>query len=116
MASLVLVLSLLLSAAETADVSVISLLKGEVAVPLSPSGKASLKRDGTVTRVRVELERLGPPSALGAAYNTYVVWAVAPEGGFENIGEILTDKDKGRLDATTRFEQVGLLITAEPHF
>ncbi len=116
MATLSLVFSLLMMAAGTADVTVVSLLRGEIALPMAPGGRAAMKREGTITRVRVDIDHLAPPSALGVAYNSYVVWSVSPEGTFENIGELFLEKDKGRFEATTRFEQVGLLITAEPHF
>jgi hypothetical protein len=103
-------------AAGTADVTVATVLRGDVALPLAPAGRSEFKREDTVTRVRIELDRVAPPSALGAVYNSYVVWAVSPEGSFENIGEVQLEKDKGRFDATTRFEQAGVLITAEPHY
>src|SRR5689334_14923989 len=114
-ASVTLALSLLF-AASTTDVTVFGISKGDVTLSLTPTGKAEMKRDGTVTRIKIEFDRAAPPAAAGPAYSTYVVWAVSPEGSYENIGEILMDRDKGRLDATTRFEQVGLLITAEPHY
>ncbi len=104
-------------AAGTVDLVVATIpQKGDVTLPLAPAGKVDLKRDATVTRIRIELERLALPSAAGPAFNTYIAWAVSPEGSFENLGEIGIDKDKGRLEATTRFEQVGILITAEPHY
>ncbi len=107
----------LLSPAANAEVVVVTLpAKGDVTVPLAPAGKADLKRDGTVTRVKIELDRLAPASTVGPSLNTYVVWALSAEGIVENIGEIAVDKDRGRLEATTRFEQLGLLITAEPHY
>jgi hypothetical protein len=103
-------------AAASANVVVVTVPKGSVTIPLEPSGKAELKRDGTVTRVKIELERLVPPLVSGPAYNTYVAWSVSPEGSYENIGELDLDKNKGRLEATTRFGQVGILVTAEPHY
>jgi hypothetical protein len=45
-----------------------------------------------------------------------VVWAVSPEGDIENVGEVAVEKDKRRLETTTRFEQAGLFITAEPDY
>jgi len=114
-AFLTLALSLLF-AASSIDVTVITIPKGDITVPLTPTGKAEMKRDGTITRIKIEFDRAAPPAAAGPAFSTYVVWAVSPEGIYENIGEILMDKDRGRLEATTRFEQVGLLITAEPHY
>jgi hypothetical protein len=83
---------------------------------MSPAGKADLQRAGTVSRVRIEVERVQPPGSLGTGLNTYVVWTVSPEGVFDNIGSLEVENGKGRLEATTRFEQFGILITAEPHY
>jgi hypothetical protein len=105
---------LLLLAVTTADVVVVSLpMQGGVVVPLAPAAKAELRREGTITRVKIEAERLPPATTLGAASNIYVAWSVSPEGFFENMGEL---DEKGRLEATTRFEQLGILVTAEPHY
>ena len=115
-AAFTLVMSLLL-AATSADVVAVTLpARSDVTLPLAPAGRVELKRDPTVTLVRIELDRVPAPSTLGPAFNTYVAWVVSPEGNFENIGELAMDKDKARLEATTRFEQLGLLITAEPHY
>ena len=46
-----------------------------------------------------------------------MVWAVSPEGGTNNLGEILIDKEgKGKLSATTPFQTFSLFVTAEPYF
>ena len=96
----------LLSAANTADVVVVTLpAKGDVALTLGANGKVELKRDLTITHIRIELDRLQSPSAMGPAFGTYVAWSVSPEGDVENIGELAMEKDKGRLDVTSRFEQ-----------
>ncbi len=92
------ILPLLLTLVTTAvqvDVINVPLERGINAV-LTPAGKAELKREGTVTRVKIEVERLQSPAALGPALTTYTVWVVSPEGLFENL--------------------FGILITAEPHF
>lgn len=115
-AALGLIVSLLLAPAKTVDVVVVTVSKGAVSVPLQPSGRAEFKRDATVTRIVVEVDKLPPLSTFGPAMNTYVVWVVSPEGYIENLGELSWDKDKGRLEATTRFDQVGVFITAEPHY
>lgn len=111
-------LALLLAfAVATVDAIVISLpINDDVSVALTPNGSANLKREGTVSRVRVEVERLQPASTLGPALHSYVVWVVSPEGVFESLGQLSVDGGKGRLDATTRFDQFGILITAEPHY
>jgi hypothetical protein len=101
----------------TVDVDVVNVpFTGSVSVNMMPAGKADLRRDGGVTRVKLEAERLAPPSALGAAFSTYAVWAVSPEGILENMGELNVQRGKGTIEATTRFGQFGILITAEPHY
>src|SRR5215510_4831232 len=107
----------LLTAANNVDVVVATVQsKGDVTLPLAPVGRVDFRRDVTVTRVKVEIERVPPAYTMGSALNVYVAWAVSPEGACENLGEVPLDGAKGRLEATTRFEQIGLLITAEPHY
>ncbi len=109
-----LILFLVLGATE---VTVISLpAKADLTVAMSPAGKADIKRDGTLSNVRVEIERLQPSTSAGANLFSYVVWAVSPEGVFENLGELSISGDKGRLEATTRFDQLAIVVTAEPHY
>src|SRR6266850_1264628 len=107
----------LLFALTTVDVDIVSLpLDRAVEVTLMPAGKAEIRREGTLTRVKVEVDRLQAPASLGTALTTYLLWAVSPEGFLENLGELDINGNKGQLNATTRFGQLGLLITAEPHF
>jgi len=107
----------LVLATTTVQVDVINVpLDKAISVVLAPAGRVEMRRDGTVTRVRVEVERPQSPAALGRALNTYSVWAVSPEGLFENLGELNINGNKGQLEATTRLGQLGILITAEPHF
>jgi hypothetical protein len=116
LATLSLSLLLLLMPAHTTSVVVLTLPRNSVTVSLPPSGKADLKRDATVSRISIEIKNLPPPSTFGAAMNSFVVWAVSPEGDLENVGELAIDKNKGRLQTTTKFDQVGLLVTAEPYY
>lgn len=105
---------LLLLFALTVELDTVNLpVDSEVRITFAPSGKADLKREGTVTRVKIEVDPLRAPAA---PMNTYVVWAVSPEGLFENLGELHMDRNKGDFDGTTRLSQLGLLITAEPHY
>jgi outer membrane protein OmpA-like peptidoglycan-associated protein len=55
-----------------------------------------------------------PTQSLGAYYTTYILWAVAPEGQAESLVE-LPISSKFNVDATTKFQTFGLMITAEPH-
>jgi hypothetical protein len=104
-------------AVTTLDLDVLELsLTSDLKVTLAPAGRGDLKREGTVSQLKIEIERIAPPKTLGPAFNTYVVWAVSPEGLFDNLGELQINGNKGQFNATTRFGQFGLLITAEPHY
>jgi outer membrane protein OmpA-like peptidoglycan-associated protein len=78
------------------------------------NGKAEVKRKEGRTRVRLEIESLGNPQALGPYYTTYILWAIAPEGQADNLAE-LPVKNKFDVEVTTAFQTFGLIITAEPH-
>jgi outer membrane protein OmpA-like peptidoglycan-associated protein len=62
------------------------------------------------------MEKLQPATKFGPEYLTYVMWAITPEGRATNIGEVLLNGDKTRLDATTDLQSFGLIVTAEPYF
>lgn len=78
------------------------------------TGKAEVKRKEGRTRVKLKVQNLGHPQALGAYYTTYVLWAIAPEGQADNLAE-LPIKNEIEVDVTTAFQTFGLIITAEPH-
>jgi hypothetical protein len=104
-------------AVSTVDLDVLTLpLSNDVKAALTPAGRSELRREGTVTHVRIDIDRVAPPSALGPALNTYVVWVVSPEGILDNLGELDVNGVKGQFNATTRLSQFGILITAEPHY
>lgn len=112
------ILSLLLVLAlGTVDLDIVTLpLSNDIKVALTPAGRSELKREGTVTRVKIEIDRLAAPSTLGPSLNTYVVWAISPEGILDNLGELDVNGTKGQFNATTRLGQFGILITGEPHY
>ena len=113
----ILAFTLFLTAATPAEVVVVSLpAKGSLSLALSPSGKADVERAPTLSIIHIEVDKLQAASKLSPAMNSYVVWAVSPEGGFENVGELAVSDGKGHLDTVTRFDQFGILITAEPHY
>jgi hypothetical protein len=99
------------------EIDVINLpLSSDMRVALTPAGRADLKREGTVTRIKLEIERISPPSTLGPTLNTYVVWVVSPEGIIDSLGELDINGTRGQFNATSRLSQFGILITAEPHY
>lgn len=77
-------------------------------------GKADVKRKDGRTRIKLKMQNLGHPQALGAYYTTYILWAIAPEGQADNLAE-LPIKNDFEVDVTTSFQTFGLIITAEPH-
>ena len=101
----------------TVDLDVISVpISNEVRVALAPGARAQLRREGTVTGVKVDIDRVVALSMFGPALNTFVVWAITPEGMLDNLGELDVRGGKGQFAATTRFTQFGIFITAEPHY
>jgi hypothetical protein len=107
---------LLFLAANAVDVDIVTLpLTNDIKVALTPAGRAELKREGNVSQIKIDIDRIAAPKTLGP-YNTYVLWAVSPEGLFDNLGELQTAGNKGQITATTRLGQFAVLITAEPHF
>jgi outer membrane protein OmpA-like peptidoglycan-associated protein len=91
-------------------------LKGSDLMPQG-SGEAKVQAGSGVTNVEATIQNMAQPSTLGTEFLTYVLWAVSPEGGTNNLGEILIDKEgKGKLSATTPFQTFSLFVTAEPYF
>jgi hypothetical protein len=112
-----LLLNLLMVAVTPVNVLVVHFpAKGKVSTPLGPNGKADVERLGTVTRTEIQLDGIQPSHSALPGMNAYVAWAISPEGSFENLGELNISGSKGTLEATTRFDRFGILITAEPHY
>src|SRR6185295_15672248 len=53
---------------------------------------------------------------LGDEFLTYVVWAITPEGRYENLGELMLDGEHARVQTATELQNFGLVVTAEPYF
>lgn len=66
--------------------------------------------------IEVEFDGLQPATKNGAEYLTYVLWAVTPEGRTSNLGEILLNGTKSKLDVTTELQVFALVVTAEPYY
>ena len=86
--------------------------------PLLPEarGVASVQSERGVIKIDAKMEKLRPASTFGPEYLTYVMWAITPEGRATNVGEVLLNGDKTKLDATTELQSFGLIVTAEPYF
>jgi Domain of unknown function (DUF4398) len=112
-----LLLSLLLLPPTQTEVTVVPFpAKGKTSLSVGVKGKAEVERTGTVTRAVLQLEGLQAPQAARGGMNAYVVWAVSPEGIFDNLGELELSGAKGTLQATTLFDRFALLVTLEPHY
>jgi outer membrane protein OmpA-like peptidoglycan-associated protein len=79
-------------------------------------GEARVESKQGVIKIDARMEKLQPATKFGPEYLTYVMWAITPEGRATNVGEVLLDGDKTKLDATTELQSFGLIVTAEPYF
>lgn len=83
-------------------------------------GEAKVRRAGRRgTRVELSIDNLTRASELGGIYTTFLLWAVAPDGRVDNLGEIKRSGSAlvdSKLDVTTNLQTFALIITAEPHF
>lgn len=86
-------------------------------------GEATIERRKSVTLIELNIGRLPPPSQLGPAFTTYVMWAITPEGIASNLGEY-RQRDNETLDnwlgsevrTSTLHQTFSLIITAEPYY
>src|ERR1044071_489014 len=79
-------------------------------------GEAKVESKQGYIEIEVEFDGMQPATKSGAEYLTYVLWAITPEGRTANLGEILLNGTKGKLDVTTELQVFGLVVTAEPYF
>lgn len=79
-------------------------------------GQASVRVRPGLTEIDLRLEGMKPAIGFGGDFNTYVLWAIAPEGQIFNAGEIVLNGAKAQLKTTAPLDSFALLITAEPHF
>jgi outer membrane protein OmpA-like peptidoglycan-associated protein len=89
-----------------------------VGTPLLPEarGEASVQSERGVIKIDARMDKLQSATKFGSEYLTYVMWAITPEGRATNVGEVLLNGDKAKLDATTELQSFGLIVTAEPYF
>jgi outer membrane protein OmpA-like peptidoglycan-associated protein len=79
-------------------------------------GEAKVESKQGYIEVEVEFDDLQPANKQGSEYLTYVLWAITPEGRTANLGEILLNGTKSKLNVTTELQVFGLVVTAEPYF
>jgi len=79
-------------------------------------GEAKVESKQGYIEIEVEFDDLQPANKQGAEYLTYVLWAITPEGRTANLGEILLNGTKSKLNVTTDLQVFGLVVTAEPYY
>lgn len=77
-------------------------------------GRAEIKREAGRTKIKLKIDGLVNPQALGPYYTTYVLWSVSPEGEAENLAE-MPFKSDSEIEVTTPLQTFALIITAEPY-
>lgn len=85
---------------------------------LLPNARGEAKVEGKqgYIEIEVEFDGLQPANKQGSEYLTYVLWAITPEGRTANLGEILLNGTKSKLNVTTELQVFGLVVTAEPYY
>ena len=89
--------------------------KGTLLLPRA-RGEAKVESKQGYIEIEVEFDELKPATAYGPEYLTYVLWAVTPEGRTSNLGEVLLNGNRGKLNVTTELQSFALIMTAEPYF
>jgi hypothetical protein len=81
----------------------------------SATAKVEVETGNKANReLKVEAERLTPPSAVFEGTSAYVVWLKPADGKPVNIGELKPDKDlKAELATSTSYTTFEILVTAE---
>lgn len=79
-------------------------------------GEAKVESKQGYIEIEVEFDDLKPATAYGVEYLTYVMWAITPEGRTSNLGEVLLNGTKSKLNVTTELQVFGLVVTAEPYY
>jgi outer membrane protein OmpA-like peptidoglycan-associated protein len=104
----------------------ITYLKDPVKVPMTGTtlrpnahGEATVERwrKRNESEIDITIESLIPAFNYGGDYNTYVLWAITPEGQVSNLGEFrLSSGGTGHLHAATPYQTFAMIVTAEPHY
>jgi outer membrane protein OmpA-like peptidoglycan-associated protein len=86
--------------------------------PLMPAarGEAKVESKQGYMEVEVEFDNMQSATRFGPEFLTYVMWAITPEGRATNMGEVILNGTKSKLNVTTELQSFGLIVTAEPYF
>ena len=79
-------------------------------------GEAKVESKKGYIEIEVEFDELEKATKFGNEYLTYVLWAISPEGRSINLGEVLLNGNRSKLNVTTQLQAFALVVTAEPYF
>ena len=79
-------------------------------------GEAKVEGKQGYIEIEVEFDDLRSATQFGPEYLTYVMWAITPEGRATNLGEVILNGTKSKLNVTTELQAFSLVVTAEPYF
>jgi hypothetical protein len=79
-------------------------------------GEAKVESKQGYIEIEVEFDDLQAATRFGPEYLTYVMWAITPEGRATNLGEVILNGTKSKLNVTSELQAFGLVVTAEPYF
>ncbi len=79
-------------------------------------GEARVESRRGAVRIQAQFEKLEPASRFGGEFLTYVLWAISPEGRADNLGELILDGQKSKMDVTEPMQAFAMIVTAEPYF
>lgn len=79
-------------------------------------GEAKVESKQGYIEIEVEFDNLQPAARSGSEYLTYVLWAITPEGRTSNLGEVLLNGTRSKLNVTTELQVFGMVVTAEPYY
>ncbi len=80
------------------------------------NGEAKVESKQGYIEIEVEFDELSKATQFGNEYLTYVLWAITPEGRAVNLGEVLLNGNRSKLNVTTDLQAFGLIVTAEPYY
>src|SRR3989339_2254031 len=88
---------------------------GTVLLP-DAKGIAKVKNKAGVMEIKTEFEKLTAANQFGHEYLTYILWAISPDGRATNLGELIVEDGKSKLNTKIPLQAFSLLVTAEPYF
>jgi outer membrane protein OmpA-like peptidoglycan-associated protein len=79
-------------------------------------GEAKVESKQGYIEIEVEFDNLQSATRFGPEFLTYVMWAITPEGRATNLGEVILNGTKSKLNVSSELQAFGLIVTAEPYF